>query len=129
MLTLRRGELDHIICLPMSSAYIRPYGSTNVSLSSAQPRRSAEFYSRVLDAHIVDHDGDFVQIHTPGAEDVTIFEGTAKNIGRLSALAHFGFKFASPDPVGAAAALVKASGGEVIEQGELVEGEPYLFAR
>jgi catechol 2,3-dioxygenase-like lactoylglutathione lyase family enzyme len=113
----------------MSAEYIRPYGSTNVSLASAQPRRSAEFYARVLDAHIVDHDGDFVQIHAPGAEDVTIFEGTAKNIGRLGALAHFGFKFPSPDTVGAAAAMVKAAGGEVIEQGELVEGEPYLFAR
>jgi catechol 2,3-dioxygenase-like lactoylglutathione lyase family enzyme len=115
--------------LAVPSEYIRPYGSTNVSLSSANPRRSAEFYASVLDDHAVDCDGDFVQIQTPGAEDVTIFQGTAKAIGRLSALAHFGFRSPTPQRVAAAAAAVKAAGGEVIEEGELVAGEPYLFAR
>jgi catechol 2,3-dioxygenase-like lactoylglutathione lyase family enzyme len=109
--------------------YIRPYGSTHVSLSSANPRRSAEFYAAVLEEYAVDCDGDFVQIHSPGAEDVTIFQGTTRSIGRLSALAHFGFRSSSPRQVSAAAAAVKAAGGEVVEEGELVAGEPYLFAR
>src|ERR1044072_9492054 len=106
----------------MPSEYIRPYGTTNVSLSSANPRRSAEFYAAVLDEHAVACDGDFVQIRTPGAADVTIFQGTAKSIGRLSALAHFGFRSSSPQRVSAAAVAVKAAGGEVIEVGELVAG-------
>jgi catechol 2,3-dioxygenase-like lactoylglutathione lyase family enzyme len=113
----------------MATDYIRPYGSTNISLSSTQPRRSAEFYAAVLDEYAVDHDNDFVQIQAPGAEDVTIFQGTEKSIGRLGALAHFGFRSRSPEHVNAAAAAVKANGGEIVEQGALVDGEPYLFAR
>lgn len=121
------AERHNVAAMP--SEYIRPYGATNVSLASTQPRRSAEFYAAVLDDHVVDHDGHFVQIHTPGADDMTIFEGSQRTIGRLGALAHFGFRFTSPEHVGAAAAAVKAAGGEVIEQGALVDGEPYLFAR
>ena len=113
----------------MPSEYVRPYGATNVSLSSANPRRSAEFYAAVLEEYAVEHDNGFVQIQKPGSDDVTIFQGTAHSIGRLSALAHFGFRQSSPQRVAAAATAVKAAGGEVVEQGELVAGEPYLFAR
>jgi catechol 2,3-dioxygenase-like lactoylglutathione lyase family enzyme len=113
----------------MSPEYVRPYGSTNVSLSSANPRRSARFYAAILDSHVVDHDGDFVQIQTPGARDLIIFEGAQKSISRLAAYAHFGFRFESAARVIAAADAVEDAGGEVVEQGELVAGEPYLFAR
>jgi catechol 2,3-dioxygenase-like lactoylglutathione lyase family enzyme len=113
----------------MSPEYVRPYGSTHVSLSSTNPGRSAEFYAAVLDAHAVDHDGDFVRIQTPGARDLIIFEGAQKSTSRLAAFAHFGFRFASPEQVAAAAAAVEEAGGEVVEQGELVAGEPYLFVR
>lgn len=113
----------------MSPEYVRPYGSTHVSLSSANPCRSAEFYAAVLDTHAVDHDGDFVQIRTPGARDIIIFEGAQRSISRLAAFAHFGFRSDAPEQVVAAARAVEAAGGEVVEQGELVAGEPYLFAR
>jgi catechol 2,3-dioxygenase-like lactoylglutathione lyase family enzyme len=113
----------------MRPEYARPYGATNISLASMQPRRSAEFYAAVLDEYDVDHDQEFVQIQAPGMEDLTIFQGTETAIGRLGALAHFGFRSRSPEKVNAAAAAVKANGGEIVEQGALVDGEPYLFAR
>jgi ketosteroid isomerase-like protein len=42
---------------------------------------------------------------------------------------HLGFRLVRPGDIDAAAAAVRTAGGEVIEQGEFVPGEPYLFAR
>lgn len=113
----------------MTPRYTRSYGQTHVALSAREPRRSAEFYLAVLGSHTVEHDGDFVQIQTPGARDVVVFERGTESIGRLGGIAHFGFRLQSPDEIGAAADAVKAAGGEIVEQGEFAAGEPYLFAR
>ena len=109
--------------------YIRPYGLTNVSLASRNPRRSAEFYAAVLPADSVDHDEDFVQLKTPGSTELTVFEHARTAPGRLGGAAHFGFRVASPADVATAVTAVRTAGGEVVEQGELVDGQPYLFAR
>ena len=42
---------------------------------------------------------------------------------------HFGFRLTRPDAIGDARALVERAGGRVVEEGEFVPGEPYLFAR
>lgn len=109
--------------------YIRPYGLTNVSLASANPRRSAEFYAAVLPPETVDHDEEYVQLRTRGSGELTVFEHARTAPGRLGGAAHFGFRLASPAEVATAVDAVKAAGGEVVEQGELVDGQPYVFAR
>src|SRR4051812_22821952 len=111
------------------SEYVRVYGQTHVALSSPRPRASAEFYSTVLEASAVTHDDRFVQIEVPGAHVVTIFERAATTTGRLGSLAHFGFQLDSADDVRKAVAAIHTAGGEIIEEGEFIAGEPYLFAR
>jgi catechol 2,3-dioxygenase-like lactoylglutathione lyase family enzyme len=113
----------------MPPLYVRSYGLTHIALSAADPKRSAAFYSAVLRSRTVHHDAGFVRIETPGARDVTMFEHSFKGIGRLGGMAHFGFQLQSPDEIVAAIDAVKAAGGEVVDHGELVPGEPYLFAR
>lgn len=113
-----------------SGQYVRTYGLTHVALACTDPRRSAAFYSAILGSRTVHHDDDFVQIQTPGARDVIVFErAQTTSIGRLGGMAHFGFRLQSPDDIDKAAAAVRAAGGEVVEQGSFVEGEPFLFAR
>jgi catechol 2,3-dioxygenase-like lactoylglutathione lyase family enzyme len=111
------------------SEYVRVYGQTHVALSSSRPRASAEFYEAVLESSAVTHDDAYVQIEVPGAQVLTIFERAASTTGRLGSLAHFGFQLDSPDDVRKAVAAVRAAGGEIIEEGEFIAGEPYLFAR
>jgi catechol 2,3-dioxygenase-like lactoylglutathione lyase family enzyme len=112
-----------------SGEYVRTYGLTHVALSCTDPKRSAAFYAKVLGSRTVYHDADFVQIETPGARDVIVFERGNGSIGRLGGMAHFGFRLQSPDDIGLAARAVHDAGGEIVEQGEFMEGEPYLFAR
>ena len=113
----------------MPRKYVRTYGLTHIALASTDPERSAAFYAAVLGSRTVYHDRDFVQIQTPGARDVIVFERATKGVGRLGGMAHFGFRLQSPDDIDLAADAIRNAGGEVVEQGEFVPGEPYLFAR
>ena len=47
----------------------------------------------------------------------------------VALVAHFGFRLTDPADIDRAAAAVRKAGGTVVEQGEFVPGEPYLFAR
>ena len=42
---------------------------------------------------------------------------------------HLGFRLVRPDDIDAAAAAVRAAGGQVLEQGTFVPGEPYVFVK
>ena len=75
----------------------------------------------------MNHDG-FVQLQTPGARDVLVFEKKPKQAGQIGGIAHFGFRLQNPKDIDAAATAVKKAGGKIRAQGEFVPGEPYLFA-
>ena len=72
---------------------------------------------------------DFVQAQTPGSRDVLVFAKSKRRTGGTGAIAHFGFRLTDPADIDRAAAAVRRAGGTVVEQGEFVPGEPYLFAR
>lgn len=108
---------------------VKTYGLTHVALASRDPKRAAEFYSAVFGCEAVYESDDFVQVQTPGARDVLVFERAPKDAGRPGGVAHIGFRLRSPSDIEAAAAKVKAAGGTITEQGEFCPGEPYLFAR
>jgi len=99
-----------------------------VALATRQPARSADFYSKVFGCRVVFASDDFVQLQTPGARDVLVFERAPKSAGRQGGVAHIGFRLRSPADIDNAARAVTAAGGTVIEKGEFCPGEPYLFA-
>jgi catechol 2,3-dioxygenase-like lactoylglutathione lyase family enzyme len=105
------------------------FGLTHLALGVHDPQRSFEFYAAVLGVVAVYSSPEFIQAQTPGARDVLVFERTGKSAGGSGDIAHFGFRLQSPSDIGAAAASVRAAGGTLVEQGEFVPGEPYLFAR
>lgn len=105
------------------------YGLTHVAVAVADPARSARFYSRILGARVVYRGADFVQLQTPGSFDVLVFERDRARAGRTGGIVHFGFRLKAAGDISRAVKAVRAAGGTLVEQGEFVPGEPYLFAR
>ena len=107
---------------------IKTYGLTHVALAVRDVDRASRFYRQVFGAVEVYRQNGFVQLQTPGARDVLVFEKNAKAAGKTGGITHFGFRLQNPNDIDAAARAVKKAGGTVKKQGEFVPGEPYLFA-
>jgi catechol 2,3-dioxygenase-like lactoylglutathione lyase family enzyme len=105
------------------------HGLTHVALAVRDPRRAFEFYRDVLGLIAVYEDEAVVQAQTPGSRDVIVFERNARAAGRAGGVAHFGFRLTRAVDIGRARAAVVAAGGAIIETGEFVPGEPYVFFR
>jgi catechol 2,3-dioxygenase-like lactoylglutathione lyase family enzyme len=108
---------------------VATYGLTHIALAVANVSRAFDFYKSVFGMVAVYRDDDFLQAQTPGARDVLVFERSERPAVKSGAIAHFGFRLTEPSTIHQAAALVVKAGGTVVEQGEFVPGEPYLFAR
>jgi catechol 2,3-dioxygenase-like lactoylglutathione lyase family enzyme len=107
---------------------IRTRGLTHLALPVRDLHRAAAFYAQVFGAVEAYRGPGFVQLQTPGCWDVLVLEEDPLASPRDAAF-HFGFRLLDPADLDAAALLVERAGGEVLERGEFVPGEPYLFAR
>lgn len=105
------------------------YGLTHLAIATPDVGRAFEFYEIVFGMVAVFRNPSFLQAQTPGARDVLVFERSENATGDSRDIAHFGFRLRAPEDIGGAAAQVHAAGGTVVEQGEFVPGEPFLFAR
>lgn len=103
------------------------HGLTHIALSVADPARSLRFYQQVLGVIPVFQGDDFVQAQTPGSRDVLVFERRSDTAGRSGGIIHFGFRLKRPGDIGPALESIHEAGGEIIEEGEFVPGEPYVF--
>ena len=91
--------------------------------------RAFGFYEAVFGMVATYRSEAFLQAETPGMRDVLVFEKQSDVTGASGDIAHFGFRVQAPEDLNDAAAIVTAAGGTIVEQGEFVPGEPYLFAR
>jgi catechol-2,3-dioxygenase len=91
--------------------------------------RTSAFYRAVVGAVEVYKGDDFIQLQTPGTWDVLVFERKPRQAGKAGGIMHFGFRLVRKDGLAGAAEAVKAAGGTVVDTGEFVPGEPYLFAK
>jgi catechol 2,3-dioxygenase-like lactoylglutathione lyase family enzyme len=106
---------------------LRTYGLTHIALAVRDPDRSFRFYEQVIGAREVYRDRGFLQAQTPGSRDVLVFERAPSDAGRAGGVKHFGFRLVSPPDIEVAARAVERAGGTILERGEFVPGEPYLF--
>jgi catechol 2,3-dioxygenase-like lactoylglutathione lyase family enzyme len=113
----------------MNASPVATYGLTHIALAVSDVNRAYDFYASVFGMVAVYRDENFLQAQTPGARDVLVFERSERPARTPGAIAHFGFRLTAPEAIDHAAELVTRSGGTVVEQGEFVAGEPYLFAR
>lgn len=108
--------------------FIRTRGLTHIALAVRDLDVSAAFYRRLLGAIEVYRGETFVQLQTPGTWDVLVLE-VHEHAGQAGGVLHFGFRLIAPTDLPSAIAAVEAAGGTIVEHGEFVPGEPYLFAR
>ena len=108
---------------------VKTRGLTHVALAVRNPKRSSAFYQRVFGAVEIYRGSDFVQLQTPGTWDVIVLEKHTRNVGPPRGVLHFGFRLVRPADVSQALDEVRAAGGTIVETGEFVPGEPYLFAK
>ncbi len=108
---------------------IDTYGLTHVALNVRDLDRTFAFYHAVFGAVEVYRGADFLQLQTPGTRDVLVFERATRPRGQGGGVQHLGFRLVRPQDIEAAAEAVRAAGGTILDQGEFVPGEPYLFAK
>src|SRR5206468_9167838 len=101
---------------------IKTYGLTHVAVAVRDVTRASQFYRQVFGAVEVYKNDGFVQLQTPGARDVLVFEEKPTRAGKIGGVSHFGFRLKDPKDIDAAATEVKKAGGTIKEQGEFVPG-------
>jgi hypothetical protein len=70
-----------------------------------------------------------IQVTTPRSHDVIAFEESPSKAGRMAGTTHFGLRLVGPKAIDAAARAIEGAGGRILERGEFVPGEPYVFAK
>jgi catechol 2,3-dioxygenase-like lactoylglutathione lyase family enzyme len=106
---------------------VKTFGLTHIALAVGDPKRSLRFYRAVLGAQPVFESKDFVQAQTPGSRDVLVFERRRARAGRAGGVIHFGFRLKRPADIAIAVRAAVAAGGVIVQQGEFIPGEPYVF--
>ena len=73
------------------------------------------------------HEENFLQVTTPGTNDIIVFEKRKADYGKTGAIAHFGFRLRKANDIDVMAERITSAGGIIKEKGEFCPGEPYIF--
>ena len=105
----------------------KTYGLTHIAIAVKDLNRTLTFYQKVFDVEVMYHQDDFLQVTTPGSNDIIVFEKKKARYGETGGIAHFGFRLKKAKDIDEMAKRIKAAGGKIIDKGEFVPGEPYIF--
>ncbi len=106
----------------------KTYGLTHLAIAVNDIERTLKFYSQVFDMQTMYHEKGFIQLTTPGSNDILVFEEKKdKPIGETGGIAHFGFRLKNPADIDEITNRVINAGGKIIGKGEFVPGSPYVF--
>ena len=90
--------------------------------------RTMKFYQNIFDMQTMYHENGFIQLTTPGCNDILVFkEKTGRLIGQTGGIAHFGFRLKNPTDIDEIVNKVIIAGGTIIDKGEFIPGSPYVF--
>jgi predicted enzyme related to lactoylglutathione lyase len=105
----------------------KTYGLTHIAIAVKDLNRTLSFYQKVFDVEVMYQQDDFLQVTTPGSNDIIVFEKKKAEYGKTGGIVHFGFRLREAKDIDEMANRVKAAGGKIIDKGEFVPGEPYIF--
>ena len=105
----------------------KTYGLTHIAIAVKDLNCTLSFYQKVFDVEVMYQQDDFLQVTTPGSNDIIVFEKKKAEYGKTGGIVHFGFRLREAKDIDEMANRVKAAGGKIIDKGEFVPGEPYIF--
>ena len=106
----------------------KTYGLTHLAVAVNDVERTLQFYRDVFDMQVMYHRQGFVQLTTPGCNDIIVFEERkGRPIGDTGGIAHFGFRLKNPTDIDEMINKIMTAGGTIIDTGEFVPGSPYVF--
>jgi len=105
----------------------KTYGLTHIAIAVKDLDQTLAFYQKVFEVKVMYHRDDFLQVTTPGANDIIVFEQEKADHGKTGGIAHFGFRLRDAKDIDEMAERIKSAGGTIIDKGEFVPGEPYVF--
>jgi catechol 2,3-dioxygenase-like lactoylglutathione lyase family enzyme len=105
----------------------KTYGLTHIAIAVKDLDRTLAFYQKVFDVEVMYQENGFLQVTTPGTNDIIVFEKKKADYGKTGGIAHFGFRLKNPKDIEEMADRIKSAGGKIIDKGEFVPGEPYIF--
>ena len=106
----------------------KTYGLTHLSIAVKDVDRTMKFYQTIFDMQTMYHENGFIQLTTPGCNDILVFEEkTGRLIGQTGGIAHFGFRLKNPTDIDEIVNKVIIAGGTIIDKGEFIPGSPYVF--
>ncbi len=105
----------------------KTYGLTHIAVAVKDLDKTLRFYQKVFEVEVMYHKEDFLQVTTPGANDIIVFEKKKADYGKTGGIAHFGFRLRKAGDIDEMAKRIKSAGGTILDKGEFVPGEPYIF--
>lgn len=90
---------------------IKTLGLTHIALPVKDVNRSSLFYQKVFGVKEMYRSPDFIQVQTPGSNDIVVFEKQKKRSIKTSGL-HFGFRLPKPSGIKSIIRTVEKAGGE-----------------
>ena len=105
----------------------KTYGLTHIAIAVKDLDKTLRFYQKVFEVEVMYHKNDFLQVTTPGANDIIVFEKKKAEYGKTGGIAHFGFRLRKARDIDELAKRIKSAGGTIVDKGEFVPGEPYIF--
>jgi len=104
----------------------KTFGLTHIAVRVSDLARTRKFYQHVFDMAVMYDEEDFIQLTTPGANDVLVFEKGNAN-PKTGGIVHFGFRLKKPVDIDQVVEKIKEAGGKILSTGEFVPGSPYVF--
>ncbi len=106
----------------------KTYGLTHLAIAVQDVVRTRQFYHEVFSMETMYDQEGFIQMTTPGCNDILVFEEKKDAmIGTTGGIAHFGFRLKEAKDIDGIVQKVIAAGGKIIDRGEFVKGSPYVF--
>jgi len=105
------------------------FGLTHIAIAVSDIDRTLTFYQTVFDVDVMYKDDGFLQVTTPGAHDIIVFEKKEAPYGQTGGIAHFGFRLRNPEDITDILDKIKRTGATITDTGEFVPGSPYVFFR
>ncbi len=105
----------------------KTYGLTHIAIAVKDLDRTLTFYQQVFEVKLMYSDDSFLQVNTPGSDDIIVFEKKEAADGESGGISHFGFRLRKAEDIHEMEERIKNAGGTITGKGEFVPGEPYIF--